>query len=135
MCRRYLRIEQHRLGNRLQVSWQGAEPVAELRLPPLTLQPLLENAIYHGIEPLPGGGTIDIRCSADADALQVEIANPLPAGEPAGKLHDGNRLAQENVAQRLEAFFGRRDLLAVTLEPGRYRVSVRLPLAHEDPDR
>jgi two-component system sensor histidine kinase AlgZ len=132
LCRRYLRIEQHRLGERLVVEWSGLDSVVDLRLPALTLQPLLENAIYHGIEPLPGGGTIRIQCARDADVVRIVISNPRPAH---GNPHAGNRLAQENVAQRLEAFFGHPGLIEVAAPADEYRVTVTLPIADENPHR
>ena len=132
LCRRYLRIEKHRLGDRLAVEWNGIETAGDLRLPALTLQPLLENAIYHGIEPLPGGGVIRIQCMRETDGVKIVITNPR--GPESGQ-HDGNRLAQENVAQRLEAFFGRSGLIEVAESPGEYRVAVLLPGTHEDSDR
>lgn len=133
LCRRYLRIEQHRLGERLRVDWQDMEADGGRPLPRLTLQPLLENAIYHGIEPLPGGGVIRIRAERRGTDLCVTIANPQPPG--ALSSHAGNRLAQDNVAQRLEAWYGRAGLLAVEQTDGEYRVTVTLPESHEDPHR
>jgi two-component system sensor histidine kinase AlgZ len=132
LCRRYLRIEKHRLGERLGVEWSGVEAAGDLRLPPLTLQPLFENAIYHGIEPLPGGGTIRIRCTRGADAVRIIISNPRPARSDQ---RAGNRLAQKNVAQRLETFFERTGLIEVAEPPEEYRVTVTLPLTDENPDR
>jgi two-component system sensor histidine kinase AlgZ len=132
LCRRYLRIEKHRLGDRLAVEWSGLESAGDLRLPALTLQPLLENAIYHGIEPLPGGGMIRIHCERGPDSVRMVISNPRSG---AGSAHAGNRLAQDNVAQRLESFFGRAGLLEVAELPGEYRVTVSLPTANENPDR
>jgi two-component system sensor histidine kinase AlgZ len=132
LCRRYLRIEKHRLGDRLAVEWLGIDAAGDLRLPALTLQPLLENAIYHGIEPLPGGGTIRIECSREGDTVRIVISNPRSSKNDA---HAGNRLAQENVAQRLEAFFGRAGLIEVAESRDAYRVTVILPGTHENPDR
>jgi two-component system sensor histidine kinase AlgZ len=132
LCRRYLRIEKHRLGDRLAVEWIGFDSSGDPRLPPLTLQPLLENAIYHGIEPLPGGGTIRIECGREGDAVRILISNPRP---PRNDARAGNRLAQENVAQRLEAFFGRAGLIEVAESRDAYRVTVTLPGTHENPDR
>ncbi|MBI2994676.1 MAG: histidine kinase [Gammaproteobacteria bacterium] len=135
LCKQYLRIEQHRLGERLRVEWSGLDAVPDLRLPPLTLQPLLENAIYHGIEPLTGGGTIRISRDAARPELTIHIDNPRPAENTRAGWHEGNRLAQENVAQRLSAFFGRAGLLAIHSGPGDYRVSLTIPSRHEIPDR
>lgn len=135
LCERYLRIEKHRLGDRLQVEWGNFDAVPNLQLPPLILQPLLENAIYHGIEPLTGGGTIRIGRELSSSAVMITITNPTPAdGEPVAG-YKGNRLAQENVAQRLSAFFGRPNLLRISASPGEYRVTLVIPVNHEVSDR
>ena len=135
LCERSLRIEKHRLGDRLRVEWNGLDPVPDLRLPPLILQPLVENAIYHGIEPLTGGGTIRISRDLSRPDMTIHIDNPRPAESVHIAGHHGNRLAQENVAQRLSAFFGRPDLLTLHAEPGQYRVTLVIPTRHEIPDR
>jgi len=135
LCKQYLRIEKHRLGDRLRVEWDGLDTVPDLRLPPLILQPLLENAIYHGIEPLTGGGTIRIRRDAGRPDLTIHIDNPRPGESSRAGGHEGNRLAQENVAQRLNAFFGKQGLLAIHSTPEAYRVSLTIPSRHEIPDR
>lgn len=132
LCRGYLRIEQHRLGARLRVEWQVAPETLTQRLPALTLQPLLENAIYHGIERLPAGGMVRIDCAIDDGGVVVKLTNPVP---PAGAdtPRPGHHMARENVAQRLAAFFGRDGLLQFSTDPEHYRIEVRLP--REDPDR
>ena len=101
LCEQYLAIEQQRLGDRLQCLWQINESVLDTRIPTLTLQPLLENAIYHGIENLENGGEVTITIEPHGQHLQIEIHNPLA---PTRKAQAGNRLAQENVRQRLQAF-------------------------------
>ena len=134
LCRRYLRIEQLRLGNRLEVDWRLDGLPQQVPLPSLTLQPLLENAIYHGIERLPTGGRISIHGNAVPGQLQIHIENPLPGQEPGTAGHRGNRLAQENVAQRLSAYFEKPGLLTADRQDGCYHVTVTIPYEHEDPD-
>lgn len=115
LCERYLRIEQLRLGERLRLDWQVQPIPAGVRIPLLTLQPLLENAIYHGIQPRPEGGTVGVRISFGSERVEVEISNPLPAadagpGSPAraaqGGQTQGNRMALRNIRSRLAVLHG-----------------------------
>lgn len=133
LCRGYLRIEQHRLGSRLQVDWQLPAQELDQRLPALTLQPLLENAIYHGIERLPAGGTVAIACNVVPAGVTVTLTNPVGPANPHDTARLGTHMAQENVAQRLAAFFGRDGLLRFREQDGSYRVELLLP--HENIDR
>ncbi len=107
LCRRYIGIEQLRMGERLKVDWQvGDTPLDDLRIPLLTLQPLLENAVYHGIHPLPAGGTVTVAVSYRDGQVRITVTNPVaPApGETPG--HRGNRMALENIRHRLVALYG-----------------------------
>jgi two-component system sensor histidine kinase AlgZ len=125
LARRYLNIEALRLGERLRVEWglDGVPP--DTRVPPLILQPLLENAIYHGIEPLPDGGLIRVTGSVEGKLVQISITNPVPA-EDAGN-HEGNRIAQDNIRQRLALAFGDRAGLETVRDGQQYRVNLRFP--------
>ena len=79
LTERYLSIEQLRLGDRLQVRWRRDEPLPwDLQLPRLVLQPMVENAVLHGVSRLPGGGRVDIELRADAQELHVSVHNPAP---------------------------------------------------------
>jgi two-component system sensor histidine kinase AlgZ len=128
LARRYLGIEKLRLGERLAVDWQLDDLPMDARLPPLVLQPLLENAIYHGIEPLPQGGTIHVSgCRVD-DLVEITVSNPVP-DTVAGSRQHGNHIAQENIHQRLAIAFGARAGLQSTAGAGSYRVSIRFPQA------
>ncbi|MFK7916379.1 MAG: sensor histidine kinase [Pseudomonadales bacterium] len=103
LCRRYVRIEQLRLGERLAVDWQlGAHEA--VRIPLLTLQPLLENAIYHGVQPIPEGGTITVLLVANPERVEVTITNPLPAAQSLPS--QGNRMALNNIRSRLQVLYG-----------------------------
>jgi two-component system sensor histidine kinase AlgZ len=126
LARRYLGIEKLRLGERLLVDWQLADLPMAARLPPLVLQPLLENAIYHGIEPLPQGGTIQVSGRRVGDLVEITVSNPVSASA-AGSWQQGNRIAQENIHQRLVIAFGARAGLQSAAGPGDYRVSIRFP--------
>ena len=128
LARRYLGIEKLRLGERLLVDWQLDNLPMDARLPPLVLQPLLENAIYHGIEPLPQGGTIKVSGRQVDDLVEITVSNPVP-DTAAGRRQQGNRMAQENIHQRLAIAFGARAGLRSTADADGYRVSIRFPQA------
>ncbi|MBS0430811.1 MAG: histidine kinase [Proteobacteria bacterium] len=121
---RYLAIEQLRLGERLRVERDLGELPQALEVPPLLLQPLVENAVYHGIQPLREGGTVRIRGWRTPDGVRIEISNPMPAEAPVRR----NGHAQENVRRRIAFHFGARAGLETATAEGRYRVTVHLPV-------
>ncbi len=126
-CERYLAIEALRLGPRLQQRWELAPKLPrQLALPRLILQPLVENAIVHGISPLAEGGAIIVRARCEGDALHIEIANPCP--EKPARIH-GNHHAQDNIRQRLAHRFGTRASMTAQATPGYYAVVLTLPLS------
>ena len=133
LCRRYLRIESHRLGKRLQVNWDIDNLPMDARIPSLLLQPLVENAIYHGIELLPEGGIIHISGSADNNHITLIVDNPLPA-EKYRDQHAGNQLAQENTEQRINAFFGNQGKFRAAIYNDRYHVEINIPCHVENTD-
>ena len=129
LCERYVRIESLRLGDRLTLDW-ALDPVpGNARVPLLTLQPLLENAIYHGIQPLPEGGRIGVRLWTDDQRVTLEIDNPLTP-EPARS--DGNRMALANIRSRLAVLFGSRAELHTGARDGRFVTTLSLPLDDGD---
>ncbi len=134
LCRVYQRIEQHRLGDRLKVAWKVADLPMRARLPALSLQPLMENAIYHGIEPTPGGGTVIVegRYEPAAGMIHLSVENPLPRRGDAGP-REGNRIALENLRQRFALAWGERAGVSAAAEGDRYRVSLRFPAGGEAP--
>lgn len=126
----YLRIEAQRLGERLRVAWDLQELPMQALLPPLLLQPLLENAIYHGIEPSIQGGDIEVSGRFRKGVINLAISNTLP--DQAAQ-RQGNRMAQENVRQRLQATFEEQADLRIGQVDGRYQVRVFFPLREEQP--
>lgn len=128
LCKRYMRIEQQRLGSRLKVVWELEGLPGDIRVPVLSLQPLLENAIYHGIEPVPEGGTINIRGVRHADSISITIDNPLQPGRLKDHGRTGNRIAQDNVRQRLASHFGKANLLQVSQDETNYKLTISIPL-------
>jgi len=104
LCRRYLRIEQWRLGSRLRVDWALEALPESLPIPSLSLQPLLENAVYHGVQSRPEGGLIAVRGHYSDGWMRFEVSNPWAPG--ARQPVSGNRMALDNIGRRLQALYG-----------------------------
>jgi len=132
LVRGYLNIETLRLGDRLKTQWDLDELPATIRIPLLTLQPLVENAIYHGIEPLPAGGVITIRVRCREASVEISVTNPV--SDETESRHDGHNLAQENVQQRLRANFGAQGGLEISCADGSYSAVITLPREWEFSD-
>ncbi|MFT4197581.1 MAG: histidine kinase [Pseudoxanthomonas sp.] len=130
LAERYLAIESLRLGQRLQVHWHRAEPLPwDLALPRLVLQPLVENAVLHGVSRLAEGGTIEIELRADEDLLHLHLRNPAPApGAAQTPLAAGAGHAQRSIAHRLGYRFGPRARVTGLWAQGYYDCEVTLPL-------
>lgn len=105
ICKAYARIEQQRLGERLQLDWQLAAVPDDLLLPPLVLQPLLENAIGHGIERRAEGGTVSVSAVQDAARISFSIENPLAECPSDAVPTNHNGLALDNVSARLASLY------------------------------
>ena len=125
ICKTYLRIEHHRLLDRLNVKWDIDELPGDALIPPLSLQPLIENMIYHGIERIPEGGEIGIQGKFDGAVITLCFTNPT-ADEIPGT-HKGNSQAQENIKQRLAGIFGGKSALDIQCDKQRYTVTLTLP--------
>mgnify|MGYP001825399520 CR=1 FL=1 len=126
IARQYLRIETLRLGDRMSIEWNTSDDALNARIPSLTLQPLLENAVYHGIEPNLKGGTITIDCSCNDDRLHIVISNPVP--EVRSTRESGNKMALKNIQERLRRQFGRDVRINVRNTLARFSVSINAPL-------
>ncbi len=125
LVRRYLEIERLRLGDRLQVSWpQGDVPIST-PMPALLLQPLVENAVHHGISAIPEGGNIEITCMHDATEIRLRITNPRPRQPQA--IRSGHGIALENVRQRLAFHYGDAARLLVHDEGEQFVCEVVVP--------
>jgi two-component system sensor histidine kinase AlgZ len=129
LTRIYQRIEALRLGDRLAVTWDVAALPMRAFVPGLTVQPLLENAIYHGIEPLEHGGTVTISGRLVDGQVELVVSNPVAQDAAAGEQRNGNRLALDNIRQRLDLAYGDRGSLVVEQQPDRYRVTLRFPFS------
>jgi two-component system, LytTR family, sensor histidine kinase AlgZ len=134
LCRRYLAIEALRLGKRLQVDWQITEHFSQTLIPSLMLQPLIENAILHGIEPLPEGGKISIKISQKDKLLSIVIINPYRLAKKnhdADSTHRHNRMALENIRSRLKAHYGDAARLSSSAEQGQFTTYIFCPVTGE----
>lgn len=127
LTRIYQRIEALRLGQRLAVRWDVGELPMRAFVPGLTVQPLLENAIYHGIEPLENGGTVTVSGRVVDGEIELVVSNPVAREGAPSEPRAGNRLALDNIRQRLDLAYGGRGSLTVARDADSYRVTVRLP--------
>ena len=125
LCRLYLRIEKLRLGERLSVDWQVDDSLTREALPALLLQPLVENAVYHGIGPLAEGGTIEISVGRGENCMEISVLNPVSATGPAG---GGLHMALDNIRQRLAAMYEDGAAMEVDQSEGSHRVTLTIPL-------
>ena len=103
LCRRYLALEKMRLGDRLKVEWQISDYGEDVKIPCLTLQPVLENAVYHGIQLIQQGGKIEIKIKRLKDKIHIDVRNPR---NPRIQHNKGRKMSMENVQYRLKAHFG-----------------------------
>lgn len=125
VARIYQRIEQLRLGERLQVVWNLSELPMHAQVPSLLLQPLLENAIYHGIEPQRNGGVVTVDGSLEGDMIGLTVTNPLAEDGQLG--HAGHRLALANIRERMELMYQGRASVDAGPSGSEYIVRLRFP--------
>lgn len=135
LCRRYLEIEKLRLDKRLQVDWQVEPLPAFTQIPSLLLQPLLENAVVHGIEPLPAGGRIVLQIGMKTTGknqrqLVIKISNPMPvlAQQKAANSARHNRMARANIRLRLQAHYGPEGKLSTMIDNDTFTTLIIFPL-------
>ena len=128
LVKSYLAIETLRLGDRLQIEWHIDKDLLDVEVPSLCLQPLAENAIYHGIEPLPKGGKIVISALHLDTRLILSVSNPLMPENSRSALKKGNQMAQENIRQRLKLVYGKTGEFSINDTKEQYTVSLTIPL-------
>ena len=127
LAKHYLSIEQVRFGERLQVQWQ-LDPAANLaKLPPLLLQPLVENAVHHGVEPTAHGAHVLILTKREGNKVLVEIRNTLPAAAASSVTTQGNGIALKNVRDRLSLLHDLESTFHAGVKNGHYIVRIELP--------
>ena len=126
LARRYLDIEALRLGPRLVVRWQQPPELPDIEVPALSIQPLVENAVRHGIEPRRGGGTLDLHVRIVGDAIEVVVENDLPDAAPPAS---GHAIGLASSRRRVEALTNGSGRVESGLEQGRYVARVVVPIA------
>jgi two-component system sensor histidine kinase AlgZ len=124
LAKRYLAIEQIRFGSRLRVTWELDAEAGTARVPPLLLQPLVENAVRHGIEPADEGGSIRVRTRVKLGRALIAITNTVPAV----RSQPGNGIALQNVRERLRLMHDVAAQFETRLEADAYRVQIVVPL-------
>ena len=124
LAKQYLSIEQLRLGDRLRIEWDVTHMPADAVIPPLVLQPLLENAVYHGIEPRSEPGTIQITIQRDGERIHLNLRNPY---RPDGNHHAGNRMALANIRERLALHFDAEAGIKTVATDDTYEVRIVIP--------
>lgn len=123
LAERYLAIEQVRFGERLQVEWMLDASAGQAKLPPLLLQPLVENAVQHGVEPSHTGAQIKISTQRRGTRVVVKVTNTVPAGQG----RPGNGLALDNVRDRLSLLHDVQGHFQAALKDGLYQVRIEVP--------
>lgn len=124
LCRQYLGLEKLRLDERLNIQWQIDDMPPDALIPPLVLQPLLENAVYHGIEPLAVGGTITIQIYTKRNEVHIVLTNPY---NTQNIHHNGNKMALKNIKERLTLHFDLEASLKSAQSNNEYQVHITLP--------
>jgi two-component system sensor histidine kinase AlgZ len=131
IARVYQRMEEQRLGSRLSVDWQLNGISLQTQVPGLTIQPLLENAIYHGIEPLEAGGVVTVVGKEQDDMVTITVSNPLSTDKQQRARH-GHQIALDNILQRLELAYGNKARLEIEQTVDQFQVMVGFPLSSQD---
>ena len=124
LCRQYLSLEQLRLGERLKVEWRTERMPGDALVPPLVLQPLLENAVYHGVERRIEPSTVSVDIYGNNDQVHAVLRNPY---QEESRSHTGNRMALANIRERLQLHFDAEASLATKVSDGIYQVHIVMP--------
>src|SRR6266536_4793325 len=124
LCRQYLDLEKLRLGDRLRIEWHVENMPRDALVPPLVLQPLLENSVYHGIEPSSGTGVIGVNIFLRRGEVHAILRNPYKFS---GSHHGGNKMAVDNIRERLALHFDAEASLESRINRDSYEVHIRMP--------
>jgi two-component system sensor histidine kinase AlgZ len=124
LCKQYLALEKLRLGERLNIVWHIDNMPGETLIPPLVLQPLLENAVYHGIEPCHESGDVIINIYRKRNEVHLVLSNPYRKD---GDHHGGNKMALDNIRERLALHFDVEAQLVIKLTDRQYQVHIVIP--------
>ncbi|MGH1440816.1 MAG: sensor histidine kinase [Cellvibrionaceae bacterium] len=131
LCRRYMAIEQQRLGDRLEMVWEIDDTLPDIQVPSLFLQPLLENAIVHGIQNLPDGGSIRLCISSvssenEPQKVLIMVENPT-SSIALSTVDEGNHIALNNIEHRLNLHYKKEATIKTFKDEQSYRVEVIIP--------
>jgi two-component system sensor histidine kinase AlgZ len=129
LLERYAGLEQLRLGERLRITWELDAAPSDALLPPLVLQPLLENAVFHGVEPGTAPGEVLVRIERRGDRVLARIENPYVEEQ---QRRAGNRMALDNIRERLALFFDAEARIHTSASDARYRVEIEMPYRPAD---
>jgi two-component system sensor histidine kinase AlgZ len=130
LARQYLAIESLRLGERLRIRWNVEEATRDALVPPLLLQPLVENAVYHGVEPAEGGGEVGVDIRKVDHQVVMTLTNPFSGT----KDHpSGNKMALANIRERLQLHYDVEASMRSDVVDGQYRVVIRIPYIQATP--
>jgi two-component system sensor histidine kinase AlgZ len=126
--RRFLDMEKRRLGDRLQVEWRVDELPGEVMVLPLILQPLLENAVLHGVQPREEGGVVRVYGRGETESIVMTISSPASRkGEDSGRAGRGHGMALANIRKRLELAYGERASLMTNQNEDQFFSILTLP--------
>lgn len=125
----YLNIESQRVGDRLNVEWQVDKSVFEARIPPLSMQPLVENAVYHGIEPMSAGGTIEVTATRRGRSVVLMVRNTIAQNNQleSSSQEQGHGIALDNVAARVKGWFGDEGKVVFSTVDGWFQARIIIP--------
>ena len=129
LTRRYLEIEALRFGDRLRLNWEIPETMPEVLVPSLSIQPLAENAIRHGIERRPEGGAVDVAVRLFGDRVEITVANDMPGIAGGG---GGHAVGLASARERVRAFSDGRGDVETRLLDGRHIATMTLPLQEQE---
>jgi two-component system sensor histidine kinase AlgZ len=123
LCKKYVNIEQLRLEDRLHLDWNIDAP-EQTRIPLLTLQPLIENAIYHGIAPSSNGGTVTVTVKHKNKRVFIQVNNPVAPARHNNRKEQGNHMALENIRHRLHALYGENVTMAAEQQAQQFTITI-----------
>ncbi len=130
LARQFLDMEQRRLGDRLDVRWEVQDLPGDARVLPLLLQPILENAVTHGIQQRRDGGQVRVFGRSEAHNLVITVSNPLPsATASAGRPEQGHGMALRNIRTRLDLAYGENASLITSQDADRFYAVITVPNA------
>ncbi|PCI20114.1 MAG: signal transduction protein [Piscirickettsiaceae bacterium] len=130
LTQQYLNIEQSRLGDRLRIHWNVQAIPKDALIPPLSLQPLVENSVYHGIELSADGGILEISGSIRKNIITLIIRNPIPKNAQ-NNAREGNKVALENIRLRLQSCFPDQAKLLMSAADGHFQTQMMFPYQNQ----